>query len=56
MVVCARERYANVDTAVAVQFLETVLVSKVSAAYLETRTTRPSVEHCAKCHPSDQHS
>ena len=36
MVVCARERYANVDTAVAVHFLETVLVSKVSAAYLET--------------------
>ena len=36
MVDCARERYVNADTAVAVHFLETVLVPKVSAAYLET--------------------
>jgi len=36
MVDCARERYVNADTAVAVHFLETVLVPKVSAAYLDT--------------------
>ena len=36
MVDCARERYANADTAAAVRFLETVLVPKVTAAYLDT--------------------
>ena len=39
MVVCARERHAYSDTSDSIRYLETVLVPRVSATYLDTMCT-----------------